>query len=78
MILGACRPALAYAALDTDRSVATMLPCNVVVRALDEGTTLVEAFDPAVMTQIAPGLEAVAADAGVRLSAALAALAGEG
>ena len=78
VILGACRPALAHAALSADRSVAAMLPCNVVVRELDDDTCLVEAFDPAVMTRIAPGLESVATDAGVRLAAALAALAEEG
>jgi uncharacterized protein (DUF302 family) len=74
VILGACRPPLAYAALQVDPSVAAMLPCNVVVRSVGEDTCVVEAFDPAVMTQIAPGLEQVAAEAGVRLAAALAAL----
>ena len=53
-----------------------MLPCNVVVRAVDEDTTVVEAFDPDVMMglsdQPAPGR--VAADARQRLTAALAAL----
>lgn len=74
VILGACRPPLAYAALQVDPSVAAMLPCNVVVRSVGEDSCVVEAFDPAVMTQIAPGLEQVAAEAGVRLAAALAAL----
>jgi uncharacterized protein (DUF302 family) len=72
--LGACRPPLAYAALQVDPSVTAMLPCNVVVRSVGEDTCVVEAFDPAVMTQIAPGLEQVGAEAGVRLAAALAAL----
>ena len=74
VILGACRPALAYAALQTDPSVAAMLPCNVVVRSVDDDTCLVEAFDPAVMTQLVPELEQVATEAGLRLTAALAAL----
>jgi uncharacterized protein (DUF302 family) len=74
VILGACRPPLAYAALQVDSSVAAMLPCNVVVRSLDDETCLVEAFDPAVMTQLVPGLQQVAAEAGRGLTAALAAL----
>ncbi|CUR58632.1 conserved hypothetical protein [metagenome] len=74
VILGACRPPLAYAALLVDPSVAAMLPCNVVVRSVGEDSCVVEAFDPAVMPRLAPGLADVAAEAGVRLSAALAAL----
>jgi uncharacterized protein (DUF302 family) len=71
VILGACRPQLAYAALQVDQSVSAMLPCNVVVRSVNDDTCVVEAFDPAVMTRITPGLEQVAAEAGVRLAAAL-------
>jgi uncharacterized protein (DUF302 family) len=75
-ILGACRPALAYEALNVDPSIAAVLPCNVVVRALDDATTLVEAFDPDAMMGLAENdaLHAVAADAKERLTAALAAL----
>jgi Domain of unknown function DUF302 len=60
--------------LDVDPSVATMLPCAVVVRSPDDDTCLVEAFDPLTMTQFVPGLEQVAAEAGLRLTVALAAL----
>ena len=74
VILGVCRPLLAYAALQVDPSVAALLPCNVVVRSVDDDTCLVEAFDPAAMTHLVPGLEQVAAEAGLRLTAALAAL----
>ena len=74
MILGVCRPPLAYAALQVDPSVAALLPCNVVVRSVDDDTCLVEAFDPAAMTHLVPGLEQVAAEAGLRLTAALVAV----
>ena len=77
VILGACRPQLAHRALQADPSVAALLPCNVVVRSLDERTTRVEAFDPHVMMSLADDdtLAAVADDARDRLQAALAALA---
>ena len=76
VILGACRPALAYEALTTEPSIAALLPCNVVVRALDDDTTVVEAFDPDAMLVLAgnEALHTVAADAKQRLAAALAAL----
>jgi uncharacterized protein (DUF302 family) len=76
IILGACRPALAYEALTAEPSIAAVLPCNVVVRAVGENTTLVEAFDPDAMMGLADNdaLHAVAADAKQRLTAALAAL----
>lgn len=76
VILGACRPALAYEALGIDPSIAAVLPCNVVVRTLDEATTVVEAFDPDAMMGLADNdaLHAVATDAKERLTAALAAL----
>jgi len=86
VILGACRPQLAYEALQADPSIATVLPCNVVARSLDAGTTVVEAFDPRAMIGLAGGdgagtqdddspLGRVAADARERLTALLAALA---
>ncbi len=77
VILGACRPPLAYAAVQAEPSIGLLLPCNVVVRAVDENTTRVEAIDPTVMVTMTgnDALVDVAADAHARLSAALAALA---
>ena len=79
VILGACRPPLAYEAIQVDPSIATVLPCNVVVRSLGAATTLVEAFDPDAMMGLADtsALDSVAADAKQRLTAALAALSEE-
>ena len=75
VILGACRPQLAHQALQIDPAIATVLPCNVAVRAVDDSTTVVEAFDPDAMTRLAgDALCDVAADARQRLTAALATL----
>jgi uncharacterized protein (DUF302 family) len=75
VILGACRPPLAHAAIQADPSIAALLPCNVVVR-VEGGSTVVEAVDPDAMMSLAdhPALREVAADAKQRLSAALASL----
>ena len=72
VILGACRPQLAHQALGIDPAIATVLPCNVVVRSVGDATTVVEAFDPDAMTRLAgDALVDVAADARRRLTAAL-------
>lgn len=73
VILGACRPPLALAALQAEPSIGLLLPCNVVVRALDQTTTAVEAVDPQTMVSMTdnPALQDVADDATHRLRAAL-------
>ena len=76
VILGACRPPLAYEAIQVDPSIAALLPCNVVVRSLDAASTIVEAFDPDAMMGLADNqaLHTIATDAKLRLNAAFAAL----
>jgi uncharacterized protein (DUF302 family) len=76
VILGACRPPLAHAALQAEPSIGLLLPCTVVVRVADHGATVVEAMDPDVMVALThnDGLAPVAADARDRLAAALATL----
>jgi uncharacterized protein (DUF302 family) len=78
VILGACRPPLAYEAIQADPAIATVLPCNVVVRSTGDRTTVVEALDPWVMLGVGDdrALRAVADDARQRLVAALATVGG--
>lgn len=73
VILGACRPPLALAALQAEPSIGLLLPCNVVVRSADDQTTVVEAVDPQTMVAMTanPALRTVADDATSRLTAAL-------
>ena len=73
VILGACNPPLAHRALQAEESIGLLLPCNVVVRSIDETRTLVEALDPAVMVSVTgnPALASVAQDASTRLRAAV-------
>ncbi|HZC99648.1 MAG TPA: DUF302 domain-containing protein [Actinomycetes bacterium] len=72
LILGACNPQLAHRALQVDRRIGLLLPCNVVVRA-DSDQTVVEALEPQVMVGVSgqSALEPVAEEATRRLAAAL-------
>ena len=79
LILGACNPSLAHRALDVDRQIGQLLPCNVVVRAdaASQGdTVIVEAMDPQIMVRVAdqPGLQEIADEAAAKLHAAISAL----
>jgi uncharacterized protein (DUF302 family) len=76
VILGACNPQLAHRALDVDRQIGLLLPCNVVVRADGDDHSIVSALDPQVMVTIPEreDLRPVADEAGVRIRAALDAL----
>ena len=46
-ILGACNPAFAHKALQTENKIGTMLPCNVIVQEREPGMVEISAVDPA-------------------------------
>ncbi len=75
LILGICNPVLAHRALEQEPEVGLLLPCNVVVRAV-EGGCRVEIADPKAMLGIVGNeqLDAIADEAKQRLQRALATL----
>jgi uncharacterized protein (DUF302 family) len=52
IILGACNPPFAYKALQAEDKIGTMLPCNIILQALDYNTTEVSAVNPMVSMQV--------------------------
>lgn len=77
VILGACNPDLAHQALEVERGVGVLLPCNVVVSSTGEGS-MVQVLDPQVMASVTEltTLQPMADEATRRLEAALSALGG--
>ncbi len=45
-ILGACNPKYAYEAIQLEPMVGTMLPCNIVIKEINNNHTLVAAINP--------------------------------
>lgn len=45
-ILGACNPPYAHKALEAEDKIGTMLPCNVIVQEIEEGTVEVATVNP--------------------------------
>jgi uncharacterized protein (DUF302 family) len=75
LILGACNPPLAHRAVNVDRQIGLLLPCNVVVRAdpTDPTRVLVEAMDPQLLVR-ATGeeqLQEIADEVAAKLRAAI-------
>lgn len=78
-ILGSCNPNLAHRALNIDRSMGLLLPCNVVLRGVEEGIE-VSIQDPQAMFAVAEPevqsqLQPLAQEAKSRLEQALSGLA---
>ena len=75
LILGACNPPLAHRAVNIDRQIGLLLPCNVVVRSdpQESGTVLVEAIDPQVLVDVTgeAELRPVADEVAAKLRAAI-------
>jgi uncharacterized protein (DUF302 family) len=76
VILGACNPSLAYEALQMEDKVGTMLPCNVIVQAIDSTHCEVAAIDPVESMRAIPNprLKTAAQEVRARLERAIEAL----
>lgn len=72
-ILGACNPAYAYKALQSEDKIGTMLPCSVIVQERDNNAVEVAAVDP-IASMIAienPELATIASEVKERLERAI-------
>ena len=79
VILGACNPPLAFAAVTAEPAVGLLLPCNVTVEAVGEQRSLARLTDPRALLASAPGglsaaLHELATDARQRMERVVAAL----
>ena len=74
VILGACNPNLAYEAYTANSDVASLLPCNAVIREVAPGKVSVEFIKPTSMMKVLGDakLIALATDADSRIERALA------
>jgi len=75
-ILGACNPMLAKQALEHDRNIGLLLPCNVVVQSENPGEVLVSIVAPRAMFSVVddPALEPVVSEVDARLRRVVGAL----
>lgn len=75
-ILGACNPSFAYKALLAEPAIGTMLPCNVIVQELDDGSIEVSAVDPLASMQAVQNrvLQSIAEEVQLKLKRVIAQL----
>jgi uncharacterized protein (DUF302 family) len=75
-ILGACNPPFAYKALLAEPKIGTLLPCNVIVEELEDGSVEVAAVDPLVSMQAVKNrrLQVIAEEIRLKLKKVLAQL----
>lgn len=75
-ILGACNPTMAYKALQAEDKIGLMLPCNVILQSMGDGTTEVGAIDPVASMQAVENdkLQPIAEDVRGRLQRVMQAL----
>lgn len=68
-ILGACNPALADRVLEAEPNAGTLLPCNLILRAVSDNETVVSFMDPVAVLGLSDSAEvkAVAAEAKAKL-----------
>jgi uncharacterized protein (DUF302 family) len=72
-ILGACNPPFAYRALQAEPRIGLMLPCNVIVREVEDGKIEVSAVDPLASMQSIQNkeLQAIAGEIQLKLKKAV-------
>jgi uncharacterized protein (DUF302 family) len=75
LILGACNPPLAHRAVEVDRQIGVLLPCNVVIRTDPDHAdiVLVEAMNPRLLGDVTgePRLNPIAEEVTGKLQAAI-------
>jgi uncharacterized protein (DUF302 family) len=75
VILGACNPPLAHRAVNADRQIGLLLPCNVVVRTdlSDDQSVIVEAMNPQILVEVTgePALREIADEVTTKMQAAI-------
>ena len=72
-ILGACNPLYAFAALQAEDKIGTMLPCNVIIQEKTPGMVELSAIDPAASMQSIKNkkLQDIAEEVGMKLEKAI-------